>query len=1103
MVHELLSDNMVSKEPNHLPTAHSHSNGNSDKTPTTMTVRSVLLNRNSPDIESRLKRRRSRTQQVRFKDLEDDGESKDKNEKVRSNSPMELPNWKKELTNGPSLVGSVRGDMENTIGAVTAFLKRAPPHPLTPGPTRRCWVPTHPCSLTLPLPSQPCRSTAIQTSPSLQKPPLLCSTQTRSHSLGGHWDDDDSSDELIAHVDYPHCRSQKSLVQLCTPTEQSRCQTTEDNQSALLSRATPQLQPCSSAPQKRSGRRGQRKYLSRAASDPGKPEPPCTSPTKTLSTNKNHHESSQSKKAPSKSVAPRTLSSDLVPPQCSQTPNFVHNVPCSVSSTQTEPNCVSKKQTVQDPTKAPFQTSLPNSTSTSPEIDPASCPSQMAPSPLPTSQTSSTCPKETTNVQSQCCLPLTVVPCASLSQTEHASLASTQSEPLCTTTAQVTSTVTTSSTHVQSCTSPTKTTRQCCMPATQTMTNCKTPPIPESHCISDSHIEPKPPAQSGPCCQTLEEATPCSNIASQNATSCCEGVPAVASVISQKTPTQPMTCNNTPNQPVYCVISPTQAVNPIQPVPNCKIPNQNVPFGRSATPVQTAIKLSTHTSTPIQPTPSCIIPIQSIPYCAQDKPGATTTFGSPTQHDPSHNFPTQTLPHMTSFSPRPPCAIAPHIASHFKGPVPAAAHCIPIAQTAMCILDSQNVPVLIYSHSTEPMPGKLTAVQTLPHCNSSVQNAVSCNSPSQIVQNFKTSIQTVPHSKSFPQNMSPILGPREAMAYASNPQETVRPSTNFRHSLPPYACPPQTALLYSNTEASPTPPQAFCSTQERQDRREFMLPPPPPPPPPYTPRKEGSSTPGQPRKPPVPKVENNNMEKERGKTGVAKPNAEARTQHKRGETPPPIPPKTKARATVRPTCVSSRRAILGPESQSNANHLPPAAGMNTQAPLGPAEGQADTLRQVQELLGGLMSGAKCKLDLAKAKEKLFGPNGPLYDIGTLQSQLHSLEGVLETSQNTIKVLLDVIQDLEKKEAERDGHSYRTGQDIENCGTCRDCACIIYSVEHDFRLQEGQVTRVWKVPEQQESEQSSPQLVFPPQRQQDSPHALQTVKKSRRKCFWFL
>lgn len=26
------------------------------------------------------------------------------------------------------------------------------------------------------------------------------------------------------------------------------------------------------------------------------------------------------------------------------------------------------------------------------------------------------------------------------------------------------------------------------------------------------------------------------------------------------------------------------------------------------------------------------------------------------------------------------------------------------------------------------------------------------------------------------------------------------------------------------------------------------------------------------------------------------------------------------------------------------------------------------------------------------------------------------------------------------------HSYRTGQDIANCGTCRDCACIIYRYE---------------------------------------------------------
>ncbi|XP_052454493.1 mucin-5AC-like isoform X1 [Carassius gibelio] len=1039
MVHTLLLDNMVSKEPNHLPTVHSHSNGNPDKTPTTVTVRSVLLNRNSPDIESRLKRRRNRTQQVRFKDLEYDDVSNDKNEKMRSKSPTEVPNWQKELTNGPSLVGAVRGDMEKTIGAVTAFLKRAPPHPLTPGPARRCWVPTHPCSLTLPLPTQPCKSTAIQTSPSLQKPPSLSATQTRSHSLGGAWEDGDSSDELTAHVYIPPCRSKKSSVQHCTPAEQSRCKRTEDNQTASVGTST----------QKQSRRRCRRKSLNRAGSDPGKPEPHFTSPTKTV--HRSHQQSKQPKKLPSKAVAHRT-SPDIVSMQCSHTPNTVHNMPCSVSSTQTEARIESKIQTVPDNT-----TSLQK-----PKVDPASCPSHTAP------PTSTTCSKET----SQCC--------PQHAAAENISLTPTVLKPLYTTTAQVLSTVTTFSTHRQSCMSLTESTGHCCTPAIQN-TAKNTPPLLESQRIPESHTDPTAPGQSMPCFQKLEETIACSNTVGSKAVSCSQGAPAVASTFistqpCQKTPTQPMSCDNTSNQPVYSGISPTQPVTCIQSVPRCMSPKQNEPLGRAHNlPVQTP-KSATHTPTPVQSTSSCKNPMQSIQYCVKDKLAS--------------------------------CATVPHPVSHFKGPVAAAAHAIPIAQTAVhCILDQKNVvthvtpsmPVLICSSSTQPAPGTLS-VQALPHCNSSMQNAVSCSNPSQIVQPFKT----VSHSKPFPQNMSPILCPRETIMYASKPQETVLPSANFRHSLPSYACPPQTTLLYSNAGANPSPPQAFCCTQDRRDRREFMLPPPPPPPPPYTPRKEGSSTPGHPRKPPVPKAESYNAEKDGVKTGAVKPNAEAVTHYQAGETPPPIPPKSKARAMVRPTCLSVRRVILGPESQANANHLPPTGGTNPQAPLGQVDGQADTLRQVQELLGGLMSGTKCKLDLAKAKEKLFGPNGPLYDIGALQSQLHNLEGVLETSQNTIKVLLDVIQDLEKKEAERDGrHTYRTGQDIENCGTCRDCACIIYSVEHDFRLQEGQVTRAWKVPEHQESEQSSPQLVFAPPHQQDSPQALQTVKKSRRKCFWFL
>nr|XP_030126150.3 INSYN2B protein [Taeniopygia guttata] len=144
------------------------------------------------------------------------------------------------------------------------------------------------------------------------------------------------------------------------------------------------------------------------------------------------------------------------------------------------------------------------------------------------------------------------------------------------------------------------------------------------------------------------------------------------------------------------------------------------------------------------------------------------------------------------------------------------------------------------------------------------------------------------------------------------------------------------------------------------------------------------------------------------------------------------------------------------------------------------------------------------------------PRGP-GEQGDLHSQLQSLEGVLETSQQTIRVLLDVIQDLEKKEAQRDGrHSYRTGQDIANCGTCRDCACIIYSVEHDFRQQEGRFQRVLSHIEGDTGPSSPPAALgaalgaagtpSPPQ-QEPSPvprlPAKLDVKKSRRKCFWFL
>ncbi|XP_029304162.1 INSYN2B protein-like [Cottoperca gobio] len=37
--------------------------------------------------------------------------------------------------------------------------------------------------------------------------------------------------------------------------------------------------------------------------------------------------------------------------------------------------------------------------------------------------------------------------------------------------------------------------------------------------------------------------------------------------------------------------------------------------------------------------------------------------------------------------------------------------------------------------------------------------------------------------------------------------------------------------------------------------------------------------------------------------------------------------------------------------------------------------------------------------------------------------------------------------------------YKTGQDLKNCSTCQKTACIVYSVEYDFRQQERRFLEV--------------------------------------------
>ncbi|NWX10603.1 F196B protein, partial [Caloenas nicobarica] len=134
---------MVSRQPRPSPAPAGE--GGQEKA---MTVRSVLLNRDSPDIESRLRRRRNRTQQVRFKDLVEGSE-------------------------GPAAAPS-----PNTPRASPP--PRDAPEPAALRASRRSWPQAQPGSLTLPMPRKACMSTAIQTSPSLQKPFLA--PQPRSSS---------------------------------------------------------------------------------------------------------------------------------------------------------------------------------------------------------------------------------------------------------------------------------------------------------------------------------------------------------------------------------------------------------------------------------------------------------------------------------------------------------------------------------------------------------------------------------------------------------------------------------------------------------------------------------------------------------------------------------------------------------------------------------------------------------------------------------------------------------------------------------------------------------------------------------------------------------
>ncbi|XP_058025281.1 protein INSYN2B isoform X1 [Ahaetulla prasina] len=154
-------------------------------------------------------------------------------------------------------------------------------------------------------------------------------------------------------------------------------------------------------------------------------------------------------------------------------------------------------------------------------------------------------------------------------------------------------------------------------------------------------------------------------------------------------------------------------------------------------------------------------------------------------------------------------------------------------------------------------------------------------------------------------------------------------------------------------------------------------------------------------------------------------------------------------------------------------------------------------------INAYLSGAETKSEKKEIKE-INQIHLAHSELCALQGRLQSVEESLLSNQEKIKVLLNVIQDMEKARALNEGRNfYRTGQDLNNCSTCQNTACIIYSVEHDFRQQEDRFHQVLKALDQVEE---SPVLVTLQRQPSDYPvPEKQEIRRKakKKKCFWWI
>ncbi|XP_038138492.1 inhibitory synaptic factor 2A [Cyprinodon tularosa] len=161
-----------------------------------------------------------------------------------------------------------------------------------------------------------------------------------------------------------------------------------------------------------------------------------------------------------------------------------------------------------------------------------------------------------------------------------------------------------------------------------------------------------------------------------------------------------------------------------------------------------------------------------------------------------------------------------------------------------------------------------------------------------------------------------------------------------------------------------------------------------------------------------------------------------------------------------PSAQSKRKKGLQLNGLSSETLPRASRGCTSQAQCSTGQLSIRPIRGMEEPLSGCTSGHADGASSHQIQETCK-QIVPVNQDGDVKAQLQAMENLISSSQETIKVLLGVIQELEKGEAHREGLSYRTGQDTANCDTCRNSACIIYSVELDFKLQEDKLQPLMK------------------------------------------